>query len=109
MGFGFLLRLLTIIGLATIVAGVGASFYYWTSGSSHILLIAVALFLGTCLVAIEEDWPPELLTESGARFERIMSKAIMWVIWYPSFLVGTLGVLTFIALLLFKVGRWVLS
>ena len=106
---GLSVRLVFIFGLATIVTGVGVSIYYWTGGASHIVPIAVALFLGTCFTAFVEDWPPELVTESGTRFERMMSKAIMWIVWYPSFLVGTLGMLTFLVLLVFKIIRWVLS
>ncbi len=109
MGLGFLLRLLLIFGLATIVAGVGVSVYHWSGGSSHAVQIAVALFLGTCLLAFEEGWPPKPITESSTQLERTMSKTVMWVIWYPSYLVGTLAVLTFVALLLFKIIRWVLS
>jgi len=116
----FLLKLIFRVGFASILTVAVMSIYYLGAGYSSVhpmkaharldfALLAGCLFVVVLGTAYKEGWPAKPPHEPLTRFHRFKEKFVMWVIWYPSFLVGALGALVIVALFLFKAVAWVFS
>ena len=116
----FVLKLIFRVGFASILTVAVMSAYYLGAGysSAHpmkaharldFVLAAGCLFAMVLGTAYKEGWPAEPPPEPLTRFQQFREKFVMWVIWYPSFLVGAVGALAVLALFLFKAVSWVFS